>query len=174
MNTHDTLEAKVANELYSRHGAVLYPYGEVELNGITTRVGLDFTAERTGRSNWTMGRLTGRTRITVGDWGGQKRGFRQKNDGTHSFDKIADALFEGYQDSLAQAKHRKERSNRSNNANQIQQTLAEELNIYDWTSMSVNKFGRLNLKFDSNLTEDNTRQLLKLAMELGVIKPKSS
>ena len=170
------LEQKIADLLFKNHGKVLVN-GEVD--GI--RIGIDFIEEVAGgRSNAWHWRNNGKVQIRVGSsysFDNDSVGFRQKKDGTHSYDKIADKLSEMEQfQRIRNERKAKERNIREDNQSFVN-ALESELNLRSYDSkltVSSNNGANGALCFKiSAITQDQAREFVELAIEMGVIKPKS-
>ena len=158
---------KIAAALLERHGMML---DGNKVDGVD--VGVKLNDETTG-SNWNS-RYNGKVRVQIGGNAYNvvdQKGYPQKKDGSHSYDKIADELARMKEVVESHRKARDEANAKHDRAEQFIKEQAEAFGV-NWYSLPLeanHRTGSLNLKL-TGLTEEQADAFLQLADELGLIR----
>ncbi len=157
----------IAAALLERHGMMLD--GDL-VDGVNVGVRLK---DETSGSQWNS-YYNGKVRVQIGVNAYNvvdQKGYPQKKDGSHSYDKIADEL--AYMKGVVES-HKKARDEASAKHDQAEKFIKEQAEAYgvNWYSLPLetnHRTGSLNLKL-TGLTEEQADAFLQLADELGLIR----
>jgi len=163
----DAIMKKIAVALLERHNMILD--GD-NIDGVPVGVRLK---DETSGSSWNC-YYTGKVRVQLGHSAYnavEHKGFPQKKDGTHSYDKIADSLATMKETAEAYNKARANSQSKYEQSKALIKELAEEHGV-SWYSLPLeanSQTGRLTFKV-SGITEAQARVFVQCAATLDLIK----
>jgi len=165
---NSTIEQKIADQLFLRHDMVL---SNGYVDGVN--VGLEFVETMTSGYGY-FNRYSGKIQVRVGPrFSNHVRsvGFRQKKDGTHSYDKIADKLF-SMRDTVKRHNDFRILKAQTRDANDnAQARILKRLGVSKWNSNLTVNFDHGNMLFKmGSLNEEQGEKFMALGIELGLIK----
>lgn len=128
------------------------------------RVWLSWYLKKTLEPGW-YGGYTGKIRASVGGYGNRKS-YPEKKDGTLSYDKIADSIYELYRSKVAKAEYESKRRSKIGVYNKAREDIYDELG-YGYSAMTAGENGIKVSLYD--LDEAATKKILELAKELGAL-----
>ena len=166
--THEEIIKEVAAEVWKQSGMTLK---NQRIGAVY--IGLELSATMTGsmRNYGVFRRSTGKTTVQVGNYG-DKVNFREKSDGTHSYDKIAAKMLEKRTYVIAARDRMNEIEKKNNEADAIKERLITKYNISKYESLStikVNRSGRITLSLDG-MNEEQLELLLGMAIQMKLVK----
>ncbi len=168
-------EYQIAEIIFEKYGCLL---SNGKIDGLS--VGLEFIEEYSGgrSQRWRSPHSTkknGKVQIRIGKdthWltGEPSVGYRQKNDGTFNYEKIANRMMEMRHYALrVQNKRNKESDNFKSNRKLISK-LNKTHNVFS-CGLGTNDRGDLYFKVD-RLTEEQGEKLVETALEMGLLSSK--
>lgn len=161
-------EQELANQLFLRYGLVLI-HDYVSDGEDRILIGLDFIRESSG-SGYFRTYYNGKTQIRVGRFAKDRSvGFKEKKDGTHNYEKIADKLAYFFEQELARKRNEERKWLKYEANTNTVDRICEKLGVNRFASGLEVTSGTGMLKFTHNVTPEQAEKLLKFAIENNII-----